>query len=112
MGNVQVVDRGSREIVVFLKGDIDGDMSDALHEAVDRVASLEALEGLSHAIVDMHAVTAMGQAGVEFLRELEGRGRRSGFEVSFSNMSAPAHRACEDAGWPFIEHSPPKQQSR
>lgn len=112
MGNVRVADRGSREIVVFLGGDIDEAMSEELHDAVDRVARLEALEGLSHAIVDMHAVTSMTQPGLEFLRELEGRGKRSGFEVSFSNMSGPAHRACEDAGWAFIEHSPPQQESR
>ncbi len=112
MGSVQVADRGSREIVVFLRGDIDESMSDALHDAVDQVARLEALEELSHAVVDMHGITSLGQAGLEFLRELEGRGKRSGFEVSFSNMSGPAHRAAEEAGWPFIEHSPPKQQSR
>ncbi|MFW6091347.1 MAG: STAS domain-containing protein [Actinomycetota bacterium] len=112
MGSVQVADRGSREIVVFLRGDIDESMSEALREAVEQVTRLEALEELSHAVVDMHGVTALGQAGLEFLRELEGRGLRSGFEVSFSNMSGPAHRAAEEAGWPFIEHSPPRRQSR
>lgn len=112
MGNVRVADRGSREIVVFLAGDIDESMSEALYEAVDRVVRLEALEELSHAVVDMHAVTSMDETGLEFLHELEGRGKRAGFEVSFSNMSGPAHRACEEAGWSFMEHSPPRDVSR
>src|SRR5690606_42031477 len=98
MGDVRVADRGSREIVVFLSGDVDETMSESLHEAVDRVARLEALEGLSHAVVDMHAVTSMGAAGIEFLRELEGRGTRAGVQVSFSNRRAAVQRAAGGAG--------------
>lgn len=107
MGEVQVVDRGAREIVVFLTGDIDEPMTDALHAAVEEVTRLEQLSGLNHAIVDMHKVTSLGQAGISFLRELEGRGHRAGFEVSFSNMTGPAHRAVEASGWKFVEASPP-----
>ena len=107
MGEVQVVDRGSREIVVFLSGDIDEQMVDLLHGAVDEVQRMESLEGLSHAVVDMHRVTALGAPGLAFLRELSDRGRHRGFEVSFSAMSGPAHRAVEAAGWEFMEASPP-----
>ncbi|MGH8774252.1 MAG: STAS domain-containing protein [Jiangellaceae bacterium] len=107
MGEVQVVDRGSREIVVFLSGDIGDQMADSLHGAVDEVSQMEGLGGLSHAVVDMHGVTELGPSGVAFLRELAERGRHRGFEVSFSAMSGPAHRAVEAAGWPFIEASPP-----
>ncbi|NED98859.1 STAS domain-containing protein [Phytoactinopolyspora halotolerans] len=107
MSAVDVVDRGGREIVVFLSGDIDESISARLHEAVDRVATLERIGGLQHAIVDMHRVTALGDAGVEFLRELTERGREAGFTVSFASMTGPAHRAVEAAGWTFFEPSPP-----
>ncbi len=106
MGEVQVADRGSREIVVFLRGDIDDAMADELHSAVEEVARLEQLSLLSHAVVDMHDVTSIGPAGIAFLRELQGRGERGGFEVSFSHLSGTAHRALEDAGWSFVEASP------
>lgn len=107
MGDVEVVDRGAREIVVFLTGDIDEGMGPALRSAVDEVADLEGLSDLSHAVVDMHRVSSLGPEGIAFLRELENRGRRAGFTVSFANMSGPAHRAVEAAGWAFKEASPP-----
>jgi len=107
MGEVRVVDRGAREIVVFLSGDIDEQMTDALHAAVAEVAELESISGLSHAVVDMHGVTTLAEPGLAFLHELTQRGRRSGFEVSYSAMSGPAHRAVEAAGWSFVESSPP-----
>jgi anti-anti-sigma regulatory factor len=105
MGEIQVADRGSREIVVFLSGDIDDAMTGELQAAVDDVARLERLSQLSHAVVDMHAVTSLGRAGVAFLRELQGRGARAGFEVSFSNLNSTAHRALDEAGWTFVEGS-------
>lgn len=108
MGDIQVVDRGSREIVVFLAGDIDEAMAPGLHDAVDRVTELERLSDLDYAVVDMHNVTSLGPAGVTFLGELRGRGDRVGFDVSFSALSGPAHRALEGAGWSFVEASPPQ----
>ena len=75
MGEVQVADRGSREIVVFLTGDIDESLADELHAAVDEVASLERLSSLSHAVVDMHGVTSLGPAGVAWA-DPSGRRRR------------------------------------
>jgi hypothetical protein len=51
-------------------------------------------------------VTSLGPAGVAFLRELQVRGERAGFAVSFSHLSSTAHRALEDAGWSFVEKSP------
>lgn len=106
MGEVQVADRGSREIVVFLSGDVDDLMTDELHAAVDEVARLEQLSGLDHAVVDLHNVTSLGPAGIAFLRELQVRGERAAFEVSFSHLSSTAHRALEAAGWSFVEASP------
>ena len=106
MGEVQVADRGSREIVVFLTGDVDDSLTDQLHAAVDEVARLERLSSLSHAVVDMHGVTSLGPAGIAFLRELQVRGERAGFALSFSHLSSVAHRALEDAGWSFVEASP------
>jgi anti-anti-sigma factor len=112
MGEVEVADRGGREIVVFLSGDIDESTGDALSEAIDEVVQLERLNGLDHAIVDMHNVTSLSPAGLTFLRQLQERGSRVGFQVSFSTMTGPAHRAVEEAGWPFIEHSPPADVGR
>jgi len=108
MGHVEVVDRGGREIVVFLSGDIGEADRDALNASIDEVAALEQLNGLNYAVVDMHKVSSLGPAGVAFLHQLQGRGDRSGFDVSFSTLTGPAHRALEDAGWTFIEHSPPQ----
>lgn len=112
MGTIEVVDRGGREIVVFLSGNIDDVLGDQLHEAVDEVATLERIGGLTHVVVDMHRVTELTSPGVAFLKELIERGRDAGFEVSFSSMTGPAHRAVEDAGWTFIEHSPPLHGQR
>jgi anti-anti-sigma factor len=106
MGTVEVVDRGAREIVVFLSGDIDDSNRDALDRAIDEVTALEELNDLSHAVVDMQGVTSLDDTGIAFLRRLNSRGERAGFDVSFSTMSASAHRAVEDAGWSFVEHSP------
>lgn len=106
MGEVQVADRGSREIVVFLTGDIDESLAEELHAAVDEVAGLERLSSLSHAVVDMHGVTSLGATGIAFLRELQARGERAGFAVSFSHLSSTAHRTLEEAGWSFVETSP------
>ena len=106
MGEVHVADRGSREIVVVLTGDIDESLADELHAAVEEVARLERLSSLSHAVVDMHGVTSLGHDGIAFLRELQGRGQRAGFEVSFSHLSSAAHRMLEEAGWSFVETSP------
>lgn len=69
MGEVEVADRGGREIVVFLSGDIDESTGDTLSEAIDEVVQLEQLNGLDHAIVDMHKVTSLGPAGLTFLRQ-------------------------------------------
>lgn len=108
MGQVEVVDRGGREIVVFLSGDIAESDQAALNDSIDEVTALERLNDLAFAVVDMHNVTSIGPTGVEFLRRLQDRGDRIGFEVSFATLSAPAHRALEEAGWTFVEHSPPR----
>lgn len=107
MSDVMVVDRGAREIVVFLSGAVGPELDQRFHAAVDEVTRLEELNALNHVVVDMHQVTSMSEAGVAFLRELSERGRRAGFGVSFSALSGPAHRAVEQAGWSFLEHSPP-----
>ena len=107
MNDIEVVDRGAREIVVFLSGDIDTALIPRLEAAVDQVARLETLNTLNHVVVDMHRVTSLAEPGVAFLRDLTVRGERAGFEVSFAAMSGPAHRAVEAAGWNFMEHSPP-----
>lgn len=109
---VEVVDRGAREIVVFLSGQIDAELSDPLHAAVEHVVELVELNGLDHVVVDMHRVEGIGEAGVSFLRELIARGGPGGFAVSFAALSAAAHREIEAAGWSFQEHSPQLPQQR
>ncbi|SDU41828.1 STAS domain-containing protein [Jiangella alkaliphila] len=106
MSTVEVVDRGGREIVVFLSGEVGTDPDDAFGPAIDEVDRLEQLNALDHVVVDMHRVTGMTDAAIGFLRELSVRGRSSGFEVSFAALSGPAHRAIEANGWSFVEHSP------
>ncbi|WP_157574752.1 STAS domain-containing protein [Jiangella muralis] len=106
MSTVEVVDRGGREVVVFLAGEVGTDPDDAFGPAIDRVVQLEQLNALDHVVVDMHLVTGMSDAAIEFLRELSTRGRASGYEVSFAAVSGPAHRAIEANGWTFAEHSP------
>jgi anti-anti-sigma factor len=107
MGTVEVVDRGGREIVVFLSGDIDEGLEDQLRQAVDEVAELELISGLNHVVVDMHRVRSLSETGLVFLRDLTARGDATGFEVSFAALTGAAHRAIEAAGWGFIEQSPP-----
>lgn len=106
MGELRIDDHGGGEVVVSLYGDIENDMADTLRAAVDEVAVLQRIDG-GHAVVDMHGVTALGAAGIEFLRDLEARGERTGFVVSFANLSAAAHRAVESSGWASVEGSPP-----
>jgi hypothetical protein len=106
---IEVVDRGAREIVVFLSGAVE-EPTDRLLAAITEVSRLEQLNGLDHVVVDMHRVTAIGETGLNFLRELINQGRRTGFDVSFAAMTGPAHRAVEAAGWPFAEHSPTVQK--
>ncbi|NED94850.1 STAS domain-containing protein [Phytoactinopolyspora alkaliphila] len=107
MGTVEVVDRGGQEIVVFLSGDVDDVPAETFGEAVDEVATLERIGGLSVVVVNMQEVSNLGEPGLAFLRDLTEKGQNSGFAVAFAAMSGPAHRAVEAAGWEFVEHSPP-----
>ncbi|MBM7791348.1 hypothetical protein [Tenggerimyces flavus] len=100
MGQVEVVDRGSREIVVFLRGDITSGMAAQLSAALDQVGLLERVDDLHRAVVDTREVTAFGRAGVDFLRRLEARGKAEDYEVALSMTSQPVLRALEDAHWP------------
>jgi hypothetical protein len=101
MGQVEVVDRGSREIVVFLRGDITGGMAKELTTALDEVAMLEELDDLHRVVVDTREVTAFDHAGLDFLRRLEERGKAEDYEVALSMTSKPVLKALEDAHWPF-----------
>ncbi len=101
MGQVEVVDRGSREIVVFLRGDITSGMAKELSAALEQVALLEQVDDLHRAVVDTREVTAFDRSGVDFLRRLEQRGKAEDYEVALSMTSRPVLRALEDAHWPF-----------
>jgi hypothetical protein len=101
MGEVKVVDRGGREIVVFLSGDIDAGMHEDLTAAINEVDSLEHLSLLNRAIVDLKDVTLLEREGVDFLQALHDRGGEHGFQVDLSTVSGPAHRALEASHWPL-----------
>jgi hypothetical protein len=63
MGQVRVVDRASKEIVVFLAGDIDSGMEEQLNWALSEVTMLERLDDLHRVVVDAREVTSLGPAG-------------------------------------------------
>ncbi|HEY6738335.1 MAG TPA: STAS domain-containing protein [Actinopolymorphaceae bacterium] len=89
MGHVDVVDRGSREIVVFLSGAIDETTREALADAAERVRLLLDVNDVSRVVIDSHQVTDFGAPGVRFLRGLEVAGREHGFDVALA-MTSPA----------------------
>lgn len=106
MGEIQVVDRGAREIVVYLSGGFGvGEREPSrgrLAAAVDEVDRLEHIEGLDHVIVNMHSVTAIDHDVVQFLRALVDRGQDRDFHVSFADVPGVARRALHDADWPLV----------
>lgn len=108
MGEIQVVDRGAREIVVFLSGgfgagdDDTGPPPGRWAETVDEVERLETLDGLDHVIVNMHGVTGLDDHAVRFLRDLVDRGDARGFRVSFADVPGAARQALHDAHWPLV----------
>ena len=95
MGSVEVVDRGSQEIVVFLSGDIDDSMGRQLDLAIEEVAGLEP----PRVVVDLHDCTSLAPIGVQFLDALRRRGRLDGWEVDLSAISPAARTVLEQAGW-------------
>lgn len=107
MDGVRIIDRSGQEIVVHVSGAVDESVGDTLDDVVTEVAGLVRIGGLEHVVVDMHRVSALAGPGLQFLHDLIERGRQDGFHVSFAAMSGPAHRAVEQAGWPFRENSPP-----
>lgn len=101
MGQVRVVDRASKEIVVFLAGDIDGAMEEQLNQALSEVTLLERLDDLHRVVVDAREVTSLGPAGIRFLRNLERTGTEQGYELAFSMLNAPALEALTREHWPY-----------
>lgn len=101
MGQVSVVDRGSREIVVFLRGDVDQAMEARLDEALSEVTLLERLDDLHRVIVDTREVTSFDEVGVRFLRKLEREGKEQDYELAFAMTSPPVTAALEQANWPY-----------
>lgn len=101
MGQVRVVDRASKEIVVFLAGDIDGGMEDELNQALSEVTLLERLDDLNRVVVDAREVSSLGPAGIRFLRNLERAGEEQGFDLAFSMLNAPALAALAEERWPY-----------
>lgn len=98
MHDIEVVDRGSHEIVVFLRGDIDDDMEPDLRAALRAIALLEEINDLDRVVVDAREVTAMGPAGLCFLLNLERQGQGL-YEVDLATLSRPALRALERSHW-------------
>ena len=101
MGQVRVVDRASKEIVVFLAGDIDGGMEEQLNWALSEVTMLERLDDLHRVVVDAREVTSLGPAGIRFLRNLERTGAEQGYDLAFSMLNAQALEALTREHWPY-----------
>ncbi|WP_020579467.1 STAS domain-containing protein [Actinopolymorpha alba] len=99
MDDVEVVDRGSREIVVFLRGMIGPATESKLAAALQEVSLLEDLGNLDRVVVDTREVTAFDECGLRFLLEMERRGQAEGYEVAFSMISQPVLRALDRAHW-------------
>jgi anti-anti-sigma regulatory factor len=95
MGSVEVVDRSSQEIVVFLSGDVDDSMGRQLDLAIEEVAELEP----PRVVVDLHDCTSLRPVGVQFLDALRGRGRLDGWQVDLTAISPAARNVLEEAGW-------------
>jgi anti-anti-sigma regulatory factor len=95
MGSVEVVDRGSEEIVVFLSGDIEDVMRQELDGAVDEVSPLEP----SRVLVDTHECTSFGTAGVQFLDALRRRGQVEGWDVDLAAIGPAVRPVLEQSGW-------------
>jgi anti-anti-sigma regulatory factor len=95
MGSVQVVDRGSLEIVVFLTGDIDESMRSELEDAIDEVSVHEP----PRVVVDFHAATSLEPAAIGFLNALRARGQVDGYFVDLTGIGPGVRPALERAGW-------------
>lgn len=95
MGTVQVVDRGSQEIVVFLTGDIDDSTQSALDAALEEVTAHEP----PRVVVDTHAATSLDPVGIGFLNALRARGQAEGYFVDLAAIGAAVRPALERAGW-------------
>lgn len=106
MGQVRVVDRASKEIVVFLAGDIDEAMEEQLNQALSEVTLLEQLDDLHRVVVDTREVTVLGPAGIRFLRKLERTGQEHDYELAFSMLNGPALAALTEQRWPYASGIP------
>jgi len=95
MGTVQVVDRGSLEIVVFLAGDIDDSMRTELEAAIEEVSVHEP----PRVVVDTHSATSLGPAGIGFLNALRARGQVDGYFVDLAAISPAVRPTLVQAGW-------------
>jgi anti-anti-sigma regulatory factor len=95
MGTVEVVDRGSLEIVVFMSGEIDDDTRAAMDSALEQVSRLEP----QRVVVDTHDATSFGPTGVAFLDALRDRGRAEGFEVDLAAIGPEVRPVLEASGW-------------
>lgn len=100
MGEVRVVDRGSKEIVVFLSGEVGRGMEAELGDALAEVALLERLDDLDRVVVDAGAVTAFDETGLNFLRDLHRNGRRQGYDLELAMLTDPVRTALDRAEWP------------
>lgn len=95
MGTVQVVDRGSLEIVVFLSGNIDESMRSELEAALEEVSVHEP----PRVVVDTHAAASLGPAGIGFLNALRARGQVEGYFVDLAAIGPSVRPVLERAGW-------------
>ncbi|MFD2083057.1 Anti-anti-sigma regulatory factor (antagonist of anti-sigma factor) [Actinopolymorpha cephalotaxi] len=109
MGDIEVVDHGDREILVYLRGPIDEALRPRLDAAVERIALLNDIDGHDRVVVDVREVTALEHAGLCFLSALARQGEQRGHDVALAMVNEQTRRALEAAHWP---HRPVMSGSR
>lgn len=100
MGDIEVIDHGDREILVYLRGPIDEALGPRLDAAVEEIALLDGIDGHDRVVVDVREVTALEHAGVCFLSALARQGERRGYDVALAMVNEQTRRALEAAHWP------------
>jgi hypothetical protein len=111
VADVDVVDRGSGEVIVFLSGEVEELAGERLTGAVEQAVTLRQVSDPERVIVDLREVTGGGEGMRRFLEDLHAAGVREGFTVDLANVPAAAEPVVTRLSWatfPDIERPPPR----
>ena len=86
MGSVDVVDRGSSEIVVFCSGAVDGGLGHQLDRAVGEVRTLANLHLGARVLVNLGDATSCDETLAAFVARLREAVAESGSTVDLTNV--------------------------